>query len=54
MVFAAGLVIDNPALPSDIRNLLTDRFETFSSIGTDTSTYDRLVDPGQRAERSVD
>ena len=43
MVVAVGAVIDHPAFPSDVRNLLAERFDTFSSIGTDTSTYDRLA-----------
>ena len=43
ITFAVGAVINSRVLPSDVRNLLTERFDTFSSIGTDTSTYDRLA-----------
>jgi hypothetical protein len=39
---AAASVLANPALPSGIRNVVTDRFATFSDLKTDTSTYDRL------------
>ena len=39
---ATGTVIASPNLPSDIRNIVTERLDTFSTIDTDTSTYDRL------------
>lgn len=39
---AASAVITSPALPSEIRNLINDRVSTFSSLGSDASTYDRL------------
>jgi len=43
IVLVVGAAIDSPTMPSDMRNLLAERFDTFSSIGTDTSTYDRLA-----------
>lgn len=36
------IVLSSHTLPPDIRNLITDRFSTFSDLGTDKSTYDRL------------
>jgi len=43
IALAVGAAIDSPGMPPDIRDLLAERLDTFSSIGTDTSTYDRLA-----------
>ncbi len=40
--FTTTAVLASRALPSDVRNLITDRAATFSDLRTDTSTYDRL------------
>ncbi len=54
LALAVGVAFDSPAIPPDIRNLLADRIDTFSSIGTDTSTYDRLAVYEAFAERLAD
>jgi hypothetical protein len=42
IAISAAAVLANPALPPDIRNLVEDRFATFTDLKTDTSAYDRL------------
>jgi hypothetical protein len=40
--FAMTVLLASHVLPPEITNLVTDRAATFSDLGTDTSTYDRV------------
>jgi hypothetical protein len=42
LAFAVTTLLASHVLPTTATNLVTDRLATFSDLGTDTSTYDRL------------